>query len=166
MKIDRQYQKDLLAFLLEDFPGYNNAFEYCQRLAQEDEDKYVANVDYLQRHDLLEDGVKLVFSLDGRTQYSILAFPKITEAGIDFMLDDGGLSSILHVQTVRLHPDTIKALLVERMTSADIPESEKTSLINKVRSLPEEAAKRLLDKLLDKGINLLAGNAANLLDWL
>lgn len=166
MNIDRQYQKELLAFLLDEFPGYDNAAEHCQRLSREDEAKYVANVEYLQRHGLLEDGVSLMFSLDGYVNYSISAFPKITEVGIDFMLDDGGLSSILHVQTVKIHPDTIKALLEERLLQSDISESDKSSLLDQIRSLPEESAKRLLDKLLDKGLDLLLGNATSLLSML
>ena len=103
MKIDREYQKNLLSFLLEDFPSYENSFEHCKMLVDEDTDKYVANVEYLQRHGLLEDGVSIDFAMDGTPFVSIKAFPKITEAGIDFMLDDGGLSAILHVQTVRIH---------------------------------------------------------------
>ena len=166
MKIDRQYQKDLLAFLLEDFPSYENAFEHCKKLVDEDSDKYVANVEYLQRHGLLEDGVSIDFAMDGTPYVSVKAFPKITEAGIDFMLDDGGLSAILHVQTVRLHPDTIKSLVEERIRTADLPEEEKSSLIEKIRSLPEEGAKNLLDKLLDKGIDLLVETAPSLLDML
>lgn len=166
MKIDRQYQKDLLSFLLEEFPSYDNAMEHCQRLAKEDEDKYIANVEYLQRHGLLEDGVGIDFSLDGQVMFSISAFPKITEAGIDFMLDDGGLTSILNVQTVKIHPDTIKALLEDRLMSADIPDSDRKSLIEQIRSLPEEGAKRLLDKLLDKGLDLIVGNAASILSML
>lgn len=166
MKIDREYQKNLLSFLLEDFPSYENSFEHCKMLVDEDTDKYVANVEYLQRHGLLEDGVSLDFAMDGTPFVSIKAFPKITEAGIDFMLDDGGLSAILHVQTVRLHPDTIKSLVEERIRSADLQEDVKASLIEKIRSLPEEGARNLLDKLLDKGIDLLIDSAPSLLGML
>lgn len=44
MKLDRQYQNDLLTFLLNDYPGYEKASEYCDKLQKEDEDKYMANV--------------------------------------------------------------------------------------------------------------------------
>jgi hypothetical protein len=166
MKIDREYQKNLLSFLLEDFPSYENSFEHCKMLADEDSDKYVANVEYLQRHGLLEDGVSLDFAMDGTPFVSIKAFPKITEAGIDFMLDDGGLSAILHVKTVKIHPDSIKALLEERVRASDLTDSDKSSLVQKIRHLPEASAKTLLDKLLDRGIDLLLDSASNLLDRL
>lgn len=166
MKIDREYQKNLLSFLLEDFPSYENSFEHCKMLADEDSDKYVANVEYLQRHGLLEDGVSLDFAMDGTPFVSIKAFPKITEAGIDFMLDDGGLSAILHVKTVKIHPDSIKALLEERVQASALTDSDKSSLIQRIRHLPEASAKTLLDKLLDRGIDLLLDSASNLLDRL
>lgn len=166
MKIDREYQKNLLSFLLEDFPSYENSFAHCKMLVDEDSDKYVANVEYLQRHGLLEDGVSLDFAMDGTPFVSIKAFPKITEAGIDFMLDDGGLSAILNVQTVKLHPETIKSLVEERIRSAEIPDDRKSSLIEQIRSLPEASAKILLDKLLDKGIDLLLESGPTLLGML
>ena len=166
MKIDREYQKNLLSFLLEDFPSYENSFEHCKMLADEDSDKYVANVEYLQRHGLLEDGVSLDFAMDGTPFVSIKAFPKITEAGIDFMLDDGGLSAILHVKTVKIHPDSIKALLEERVQASALTDSDKSSLIQRIRHLPKASAKTLLDKLLDRGIDLLLDSASNLLDRL
>ena len=166
MKIDRQYQKNLLTFLLEDFPGYENSVEHCGRLSDEDLDKYVANVDYLQRHGLLEDGAEIQFSTNGHTDYLVTPFPKITEAGIDFILDDGGLSAILHVQTVKIHPDSIKALLEERVRASALTDSDKSSLIQRIRHLPEASAKTLLDKLLDRGIDLLLDSASNLLDRL
>lgn len=166
MKIDREYQKNLLSFLLEDFPSYENSFAHCKMLVDEDSDKYVANVEYLQRHGLLEDGVSLDFAMDGTPFVSIKAFPKITEAGIDFMLDDGGLSAILRVQTVKIHPDSIKALLEERVRASALTDSDKSSLIQRIRHLPEASAKTLLDKLLDRGIDLLLDSASNLLDRL
>ena len=166
MNIDRKFQKEILSYLLEKYPSYEGAREHFVGLFNADSDRYVANIDYLQRHDLVEDGVSLSFSSDGFPLVAIHAFPKITEKGIDFMLEDGGLSAILHVQTVKLHPDTVKALLEDRLLQADIPDSDKASLLDQIRDLPEASAKILLDKLLDKGLDLLLGNATNLLSML
>ena len=163
MNIDRTFQKEILSYLLEKYPAYEGAREHFEDLFNADSDRYVANIDYLQRHGLVEDGVSLSFSSDGFALVATHAFPKITEKGIDFMLEDGGLSAILHVQTVKLHPDTIKALLEERLKKMPVPESDKSDLLDQVRSLPEASAKILLDKLLDKGIDLLLRNAPNLL---
>lgn len=155
MKLDRQYQNDLLTFLLNDYPGYEKASEYCDKLQKEDEDKYVANIVYLQNHDLLEDGAELRFSLDGKTRYAYSAFPKITHKGIDFMLQDGGLSAILNVQTVKLHEETIRDLLNTAITASNLSESEKLSAKNVLTQMSIEGLKSLTTKLLDKGISNL-----------
>lgn len=166
MLINREYQNELLSFLLNEYPTYEHAREHCQKLLKDDEEKYLANVDYLQRHNLIEDGVSIRFSLDGHTMINIMPFPKITEIGIDFMLSDGGLSAVLNVQTIKIHPETIKALIESKIQNASIDDREKSTLIDRIRSLPEEGAKRLLDKLLDNGIELLLRGGLNLLDVL
>lgn len=155
MKLDRQYQNDLLTFLLNDYPGYEKAYEYCDKLQKEDEDKYMANVVYLQNHDLVEDGAELRFSLDGRTSYGYSAFPKITHKGIDFMLQDGGLSAILNVQTIKLHEETIRDLLNTAITASNLSEAEKTSVKGVLTQMSIEGLKSLTTKLLDKGISNL-----------
>ena len=45
--------------------------------------------------------------------------------GIDFLTDDGGLSAILGVVTVKLHSDTIQALIAAKIDQAEISDSEK-----------------------------------------
>lgn len=155
MKLDRQYQNDLLTFLLNDYPGYEKAYEYCNKLQKEDEDKYMANVVYLQNHELVEDGAELQFSADGRTYYRYSAFPQITHKGIDFMLQDGGLSAILNVQTIKLHEETIRDLLNTAITASNLSEAEKTSVKGVLAQMSIEGLKSLTTKLLDKGISNL-----------
>ncbi|MCM0751957.1 hypothetical protein DEA98_13760 [Brucella pseudogrignonensis] len=46
---------------------------------------------------------------------------KITAKGLDFISDDGGLSSILGVVTVKLHQETIAALIVDRVENRVLP---------------------------------------------
>lgn len=152
MKLDRQYQNDLLTFLLNDYPGYEKAYEYCDKLQKEDENKYMANVVYLQNHELVEDGAELQFGANGRTYYRYSAFPQITHKGIDFMLQDGGLSAILNVQTVKIHEDTLRTLLESSIASSSLAEDEKSSLKSSLGKLGFENLKFLTTKLLDKGI--------------
>lgn len=155
MKLDRQYQNDLLTFLLNDYPGYEKAYEYCDKLQKEDENKYMANVVYLQNHELVEDGAELQFGANGRTYYRYSAFPQITHKGIDFMLQDGGLSAILNVQTVKIHEDTLRTLLESSIASSSLAEDEKSSLKSSLGKLGFENLKFLTTKLLDKGIENL-----------
>ncbi|HGE9193192.1 TPA: hypothetical protein ACGBRI_000883 [Escherichia coli] len=79
------------------------------------------------------------------------AYCNITEKGIDFLLDDGGLSAILKVQTVRLHSDTIVAL-EDIIRVSNISEDQKKGLISKLRELPGDAIKHLTLQLLTQGV--------------
>lgn len=76
MVLDRQYQNELLNFLLQDYPEYEHAHEHCQKLYMTDGPKYIGNVDYLQQHGLLRDGVLLSHGVDGTTSVGVIPFPK------------------------------------------------------------------------------------------
>lgn len=85
-----------------------------------------------------------------------------THKGMDFMLDDGGLSRILDVVTVKLHEDTLTALLRDRILASDLPPEEKSLLSGKLEKLGDEGSKHLLTKALDYGLS----NAPNAINWL
>jgi hypothetical protein len=71
---------------------------------------------------------------------------------MDFLADDGGLSSILGVVTVKLHEDTLKQLIGQRITESDLPAPEKSKLLEQLKTLPGEAIKHLTLKLVDAGL--------------
>jgi hypothetical protein len=79
----------------------------------------------------------------------------ITARGRDFLEDDGGLSAILGVVTVRFHEDTLKSIIENKILDANIPKEEKRSLINTLKGLPADATRHLTMRLLDKGLETL-----------
>ncbi|ULH12431.1 hypothetical protein MF265_06625 [Serratia marcescens] len=86
------------------------------------------------------------------TSYAIdICGLKITQRGIDFIRDDGGLGAILNVQTVKFHDSTIIAL-EDIIRVANLPEPQKKALSAKLRELGEDATKRLTLELLTKGV--------------
>ncbi len=96
----------------------------------------------------------LITKIDEDTPYGrhSLGF-RITGAGMDFLEDDGGLSAILGVVTVRLHDDTIKSLVAEKISASNLPEPEKKRYLDHLRELPGEATKHLVMKLVDLGLD-------------
>ncbi|WP_414236306.1 hypothetical protein [Enterobacter chuandaensis] len=116
---------------------------------------FVACMLYLEMHGLVStpfikshpmgSGIEYIFNSDSCA---------ITEKGIDFLLDDGGLGAILKVQTVRLHNDTIIAL-EDIIRVANMPEDQKKGLISKLRELPADAIKHLTLQLLSQGVQNL-----------
>lgn len=71
------------------------------------------------------------------------------------MLQDGGLSAILNVQTIKLHEETIRDLLNTAITASNLSEAEKTSVKGVLAQMSIEGLKSLTTKLLDKGISNL-----------
>lgn len=77
----------------------------------------------------------------------------ITAKGMGFLTDDGGLSPILDVVTVKLHEDTLKELIGQRIAESDLPAPEKSRLLDQLKSLPGETIKHLTLKLVDVGLS-------------
>lgn len=94
-------------------------------------------------------GHKLLYSLDN-TNY------QITSKGIDFIQNDGGLSAILNVQTVKFHTDTIndmRSLLETYIQNSSLSDEEKSKFSEQISQLPEEAIKIIFTKLVEKGLD-------------
>lgn len=100
--------------------------------------KRSANLRYLAEHGLVVCNDK-----------NLSATVKITAKGIDFLTDDGGLSAILGVVTVRLHSDTIQALLGAKINEANIPPEEKSRLKGILSKMGDVALAKFTEKAID-----------------
>ena len=100
--------------------------------------KRSANLRYLAEHGLVVCNDK-----------NLSATVKITAKGIDFLTDDGGLSAILGVVTVRLHSDTIQALLDAKINEANIPPEEKSRLKGILSKMGDVALAKFTEKAID-----------------
>lgn len=151
MLLSREYQLLILQSMFEEYPDLKNTAVLLNNLEKEDYDKFIANIVYLQEHGLIKPFV-FIANYDGMGEALINAghCQGITAKGIDFMMQDGGLSAILNTKIVKLHPDTIRDLLQNRIQASSLENKEE--LIDKIKSIPIEVAKNLLDKLLDKGL--------------
>jgi hypothetical protein len=77
---------------------------------------------------------------------------KITAAGLDFLQDDGGLTAVLNIVTVKLHADTIKDLLKTEIEKTTLPNNEKSALRQQIEALPETALQTASTTLIQTGI--------------
>ena len=100
--------------------------------------KRSANLRYLAEHGLVVCNDK-----------NLSATVKITAKGIDFLTDDGGLSAILGVVTVKLHSDTIQALLDAKINEANIPPEEKSRLKGILSKMGDVALAKFTEKAID-----------------
>ena len=150
MKLDRTLQLSILNKLSDNYPE-----GVSLNVPESEERAYRANIYYLIEHGLVSETTSYVGSL------TIIGAPTITAAGMDFLADDGGLSAILGVVTVKLHDETIRDLIAARLEDSNLPAEEKTGLLHQLRELRGESIKHLTMKLLDAGLeNWPAAHAA------
>lgn len=171
--VDRDLQKRILKTLMDYysqpiphtslahsmFPDYKFDFSYKgmnQRLAQalgmspptNDHDgdgfslKFTRNILYLGEHGLIH--IK-----DDSPIGVVMLTVQITNKGIDFLEQDGGLSAILGVVTVKLHSDTLQAILAARIDQADISETEKGSLKAALATVKEAGLAKITEMALE-----------------
>jgi hypothetical protein len=140
--LDRDFQRELLILAADKYP---QPAPLIQGLALERRTR--VNVAYLDEHGLIK---AIYSSTHGRRvpPSGVL----ITAKGIDFLADDGGLSAILGVVTVKLHEETLKELVAAKIDASDLPPAEKAKFLTQLRELPGETTKHLVLKLVDAGL--------------
>jgi hypothetical protein len=142
--LDRAYQLQLLQRLAESYPEPVDA----GTMAQGEFNRANVNIAYLHEHGLVKG--QWLGSLD---RGNMLMQATITARGMDFLADDGGLGAILGVVTIKLHDDTLKALIEAKVLSSDLPPPDKQRFLDQLRELPGETTKHLVLKLVDAGLD-------------
>ena len=144
-KFDRELQRYILTACIGAYPRNTTWGDYAPSITTIDDNKLLANIIYLYQHGLIE-----IEKDDTDDPFPLLARIKATAAGVDFMLNDGGLTAILNVQTIRVHRDTITAL-EDIIALSTLPEPEKAGIVSKLRQLPSTAIEHLTKELVVKG---------------
>lgn len=155
-KYDRALQLEILDALIDCAPGTLDVNQERELIEKFDSyEHFVACMLYLEMHGLVQEPFVKSHPMGSGIIYLFNADTcSITEKGIDFLLDDGGLGAILKVQTIRLHSDTIVAL-EDIIRVANLPVDQQNGLISKLRGLPADAIKHLTLQLLSQGVQNL-----------
>lgn len=144
MKLDRAEQRALLEQLAVTYPKPTTP----ELSDDPDHRRLAASLAYLEEHGLVRH-IQIEFGVHGTVFDNGYA---ITAAGLDFLADDGGLSAILGVVTIKLHDDTIKELIAQKVLASQLPEPDKKRFLDQLRELPAETTKHLVLKLVDTGL--------------
>lgn len=155
--LDRDYQYSLLHRFAEFYPHT----PILRREFPEMDNQFLVNVKYLSEHELLSSTWSR--PLGGLQQVTSAS---ITAKGLDFLQDDGGLSAILGVMTVRLHDDTVRQLLIAKVRDSDADQSVKDQMIDAIKALPAAALTSLAKKAMDAGLHNLPAAIQPLREWL
>lgn len=150
MKLDRALQRDLLTQMSEKFPD-------PAKINDPDPDRshIRANLAYLEEHGLSKS--KQIFEGVGMWHRST-----ITAAGLDFLANDGGLTAILGVVTVRLHADTLRALIQAKIDASDLAPEKKLEAKGLLKRLSEKGLETAMGELVRQGI----AHVPDLMGWL
>ncbi len=146
MRLNREVQHIVLTRLAQDYPSAVVADFLYDGLSNPLD--LAPNVAYLEEHGL----AKATYQ-GPKAHGNPLLRAEITAKGLDFLADDGGLGAILGVVTIKLHDDTLKALIEQKVRGSDLPEPEKKRFLDQLRELPGEATKHLTLKLIDAGLD-------------
>ena len=144
LKLDRDAQRRILSRLAEDYPETVSADFLYQVIEPY---KLAANSSYLQEHGLIE-----ATYFGPKEIGNALQTARLTHKGLDFLLDDGGLSAILGVVTIQLHEDSIKELIAAQISASDLAPPDKQRYLDQLRELPAETTKHLVLKMVDAGL--------------
>lgn len=149
-KLDRDLQRLILTHLSDLYPASGDrlsaAFPDVTGIG------LAANLQYLAEHGLI--GVQWF----GAVPVEAI----LTARGADFLADDGGLSAILNVVTVRLDADSLKTLLIERVNKSEGEPSAKAKLIGQIKSLSGKALETAVTEMVKKGLS----QTPNVVTWL
>jgi hypothetical protein len=142
MILDRDRQRQILRALADAYPDHVKTF-----LDWDHEKADYANLIYLEEHGLVNAGITR--TLDGGYAFN---GARVTAKGLDFLEDDGGLSAILGTVVVKLHSDTIRELLQQRIANSDLPHDKKFWLQDQIKRLSNEALSEIAKQLVHRGI--------------
>lgn len=157
--LNRGFQLEILQTLADAYPAH---IEIRKAFEEPENNSLYVNLAYLNEHDLVF--VKWHTTRVGKVPAP--NFAKITAAGLDFLQDDGGLSSILGVVTVRFDDATLRSLLTDRIAQEDGDPTVKSQMIAAVKAMPAEGIKAIGQKAISYGIAHAPTGIQSLKDFL
>ncbi len=159
-KLDRELQKRVLSELADLYPH-----KASMKLSFKDiplDEVMTPNLHYLSEFGMVDVNWAPQTSSTPLRPHAV----SITAKGMDFLADDGGLSAVLGVVTVKLHEDTIKELLIERVEASTASPSVKAKIIEQLKSLPADSLKTMTMVALKAGLEQIPDAVRWLQKWL
>lgn len=150
-KFDRELQKYILSRCIEAYPDHTSWNSFTPEIMQLDDVKLSANMIYLAEHGLLT-----IREQRSGDPYSFLDNMRATCKGVDFMQNDGGLSAILNVQTIKFHREAVVVLEdLIAISNMDVEQKEKAK--STLGELSTEALKTVVQAATTAGLSALLG---------
>lgn len=154
-KYDRVLQLEILNALIDAAPNHLSDMQEKQLIAKfQNFDHFVACMLYLEMHDLVSNSFTVIGSLKGKEYLFNSDTCAITQNGIDFLLDDGGLRAILKVHTFKFHRDAV-VVLEDLIAISNMSDAEKDKAKSTLGDMPTEALKAVVQTITTAGLTAL-----------
>ncbi len=152
-RLDRKRQLLTLQILFNAYPrSLDDENKDELRELYDSHDDFLANLLYLEEHGLIVSGVRPV--ADG-FRYNTDHI-KITAKGVDFIQQDGGLSAILNVQTIKFHRDAV-IILEDLIAISNMNDEQKEKARSTLGEMSTEAIKTVVQAVTTAGFSALLG---------
>ncbi|WET16999.1 hypothetical protein P2W49_11750 [Yersinia intermedia] len=156
---NRKLENEILRLAVSCYPAFchwelknlNDLKEEYPEICGSNRDQLWAEVNYLREHGLL--------ILDSTCSHNsgiegIIGYIKTTAKGIDFIQDDGGISAILNVQTIKFHREAV-VVLEDLIAISNMSKDEKERAKSALSELPLEALKSVVQAVTTAGLAAL-----------
>lgn len=148
--LNRKLQNELLTLAAFCYPAYcqhkirdiGDFHEKYPLICSSSSDELWREVNYLKDHGLLTMDSQCSIRSD-LGNLCIYGFIKATVKGMDFIFDDGGLSSILNVQTIKFDRKAVVAL-EDLIAMSNMSDAEKEKAQSTLGELSSEALKTVI----------------------
>lgn len=161
MNVDREQQREILQALFDVYPWTTNeVVRLINEMIRANESRAIGNLLYLQMHGLITKCVEVTgigyekIYIDGEDirLYRYQGCPTLTEKGIDFLLGDDGLSSILNTRTIRIDEPSIRRITQALIESSSATPEEKESALKGLKKIPATVLQKWLTELAEKSM--------------
>ena len=151
--LDRELQLQILQTLAAVYPEGVYDLAKSMQVISINERALLVNSRYLDGHGLIVSGYRRRAIL-GDNSFHDMQEHLITPAGLDFLADDGGLTAILGVVTVRFDAAQWAELLATKVEALEsVSLAERSQVADALRKLPAKAVEKVSERLLDWAVD-------------
>lgn len=154
-KFNRDLQRDILDLAIEAYPAYvghiySEIPEKYKTIKNSNTDLILSNIHYLHEHKLIN------FDTVGynTSTFDAMYWVKASAHGIDFTLQDGGLSAILNVTTIKFHREAV-VVLEDLIAISNLSDIDKEKAKSTLGELSTEALKAVVQTVTTAGLSAL-----------
>jgi hypothetical protein len=154
-KFNRDLQREILSLAIDTYPAqighrHSTIPDKYVLIKSAETDFLLVNIYYLHEHKLIhfdENGYR-------RLKMPEFYFVKATATGIDFMQQDGGLSAILNITTIKFHRDAV-IVLEDLIALSNLNDTDKEKAKSVLGELSTDALKTVVQTATTAGLAML-----------